>query len=268
MKIVLASGWPGPEAEPIIRNMHITEPLMSFYYAKKDLSLFSKYNKKLYLDSGVFTARKKGKEINIHELIAYTRKNIENIQYVFNLDTGDEDNQVNNCRILKDAGLPVIGIWHGKKYGKAHGIMELDAIQRFLEITDYLAIGAIKEEYFEIFFEYLYKKNLWPLKVHGLGIERPAILKNYPFYSADSSGFQKSYTFGLISHFNYNTIRAFHPTKNIERALKIDPMAQQMIGRTYEARDLRIANAILQREKLQKYLTDLWAKKGVTWENE
>ena len=83
MKIVLASGWPGPEAEPMLKNMHITEPLMSFYYAKKDLNLFKKYKKKLYLDSGVFTARKKGKDININDLITYTRNNQENIQYVF-----------------------------------------------------------------------------------------------------------------------------------------------------------------------------------------
>ncbi len=264
MKIVLASGWPGTEAEEILKNMHITEPLMSFYYPKKDLNLFKKYNKKIYLDSGVFTARKKGKSIDINALISYLKKHEENISCVFNLDIGSPAEQLKNYLIMKKKGCNVLPIWHGT--------MSLDMLLRFAEDSDYIAIsesfienGWKNSKVLDSFFNFLYKNNLWPMKVHALGIERPAILSKYPFYSADSSAFQKSYTFGLITNFDYKSIKAFHPKENVPKALKINSLAQKMIGRTYEARDLRIANAVLQRERLQKYLTDLWTKKGIVW---
>ena len=267
MKMVLASGWPGTEAPSILSNMEVTLPLISYFYAKKDLKLFREYKKPLYLDSGVFTARKKGKTISIKDLITYYKKNEDIIDWVFNLDEGDPENQLNNCKIMKKAGLNVIGIFHGKKSGKAHGIMNMEYLDRFAEVSNYVALGSLVPEYFDSVFEYIDKRNLWPLKIHALGTERLNLLDRYPFYSSDSSAFQKSYTYGLISeNVEFTKLKAFHPKDNLPKALKIDALANKMIGRTYEARDLRIANAVLQREVIQKYLTNLWIKKGIVWD--
>ena len=38
-----------------------------------------------------------------------------------------------------------------------------------------------------------------------------------------------------------------------------------MIGRTYEARDLRIASAVQARRKLQDFITELWKERGLEW---
>lgn len=252
--------------EPILSNMRNTTPLMSYYYAKKDLNIFAKYNKKIYLDSGVFTARKKGEEINIKELISYTRKNEEYILYVFNIDSGPAEKQLQNYLTMKSAGCNVLPIWHNT--------MKLDMLLPFTDNNDYIAIsesfmekGWKSFDILDSFFEFLYKHNLKYVKVHALGLERADILTRYPFYSSDSSTFQKNYIFGQICNFNGLSMRPFNPKDDLPKALKINSRAFEMIGRTYEARDLRIANAVLQRERLQIYLTDLWTKRGVIWQD-
>ena len=223
-----------------------------------------------YLDSGVFTARKKGANITLDELIDFYHKHEETIDYVFNLDIGNDEEQLENARILKAAGVPVIPIFHGDMM---YGTMDLDYISRMAEITPYIAVGLklkgnLSFDYVDSIFEYIYKNNLWPLKVHALGTERFDFLSKYPFYSADSSTFASAYAFGRISFFDDRRlkIRNMHPKDEFAKAFKLDINSMKYIGNTGVSREERIYQNIMPRHEYQKFLTDLWAKKGIVWE--
>jgi len=226
-------------------------------------------NSKFYVDSGVFTARKKGVIIPPSDLIKFYEIYRDVIDYMFTMDSGEKDQQLKNTITLKTAGLPIIGIWHGLNNPK--GYMPYEYIDRILDHTDYIGVGYNPNgnifEYLDKFFNYIYKKNYWPLKVHALGIERLDILSKYPFYSADSSTFASAYAFGRISYFNKTKlqIKNLHPKDQFRKAFKFDINLIKYIGNTTDYRERRNFQNITPRFEYQKMLTDLWIKKGIDW---
>ena len=144
---------------------------------------------KVILDSGAYTAHKKGINISIDEYAEYVKNH--NNEYnggAFNLDViGDAKASYENWKYLINKGVNVIPVYHigtPEKY-----------LKYYLKETDYIGLGAIADlstskripSLDRIWNEYfLTSKGITKVKVHGLGITAFDLMKRYPWYSVDS----------------------------------------------------------------------------------
>jgi len=292
MNIVLASGmqteeerlalFKGVNGEGLIKKEEHLNVLFSFFYARggyatkgnqilQDIKA-AKLKGKMYLDSGVFSARKKGMIIPTEELIDFYFEHEDTIDHVFSMDDGPIETQLKNAKQMKDAGLPVIGIFHP-------GTMPLDYLDKLNEICDYVSIGMFSVGGFmkkdsiintlDKVWEYIYHRDLMPMKIHLLGTENTDVLIRYPFYSSDASSFFLGYANGAYSYFNKmnQRIKMINLRKNLTDAATLDINAVDLKGDSIEHRVLRASNSIRARFDLQRFVTDVWTKKGVVWED-
>lgn len=233
-----------------------------------------------FVDSGVFSARKTGSNITVRELVEYYDANKDIISFMFNLDTGNHAQQLDNCKMLKAAGVPVIGIYHGD--------MPIDYIKRFADINPYVAISYFAvssgiahsldnlEKYHQKIFGYLHKNNMQGLPLHLLGLEKKDVLIKYPAYSCDATSYISDYMFGKLSYFCEKEKRLKNidvgskvTTQKLEDALGISSNAIGMLrdcGRDGIA--YRVEAAVKSRVRFQEYLTQVWQKRGVIWDDE
>lgn len=222
----------------------------------------------IYMDSGVFSARKRGILIPPEELAEYYLKNAHAYDWVFNMDEGTHEEQLNNCKILKNMGVPVIGIYHAD--------MPIDYLLRFYEISPYISISFFKlggpsgkqvHQCFDTLFSFLFKHfsaKEFP-KIHALGTERYDILSKYPFYSADSTGAKSQYAYGkhTVNDPITKQPKAVGCTEKEQKKYGFDSV--KGLGTSGDKRDIRIIAAIRARMIYNKYLSELWQKRNINW---
>lgn len=297
MRIVLSNTDWQPEIISAMRNDkgETLDMLYSYWYdrnpflkgKKSEIMERFRENKqegsRLFIDSGVFTFSKLGLTVDAKELVRFYQKYEDVIDFVFNMDCGTAEEQLNNCKLLKENGIPVIGIWHRKT-------MELDDFQRFLEYTDFMSIGAVanlstKNKEIQFLYEYLYKNNLERTKMHILGTEAFNTLTQFPVYSADSTKIVTSTIIGQVAHFDRKNIEMdmIHPRRDALDTLKYYPEYEKYIEERFRhnhnltleeiqknnriVRTNRAITGINERFQFQKLLTDIWAERGVTWDD-
>lgn len=144
------------------------------------------------LDSGAFSFMN-GAECSKELITEYMEKYIAfinkyDIKYFFELDVdtifGIEFVEELRQKLERGTGKPCIPVWH-----KGRGV---DYWKRMCREYKYVAIGGLaakdirKKEYplIKKMVDYAYAKGV---KVHGLGFTKSRELKNYKFYSVDSS---------------------------------------------------------------------------------
>lgn len=145
-------------------------------------------NPKVILDSGAYTAHKKGIVINIDEYASFVKKHSSEFAGCFNLDSiGNAKVSYENWIHLKEKGADTIPVYHigtDEKY-----------LVKYLEQTDYIGLGAIANldttqrmlSLSRIWENYLIDEQGYPkVKVHGLGLTAIPIMMRYPWYSVDS----------------------------------------------------------------------------------
>jgi len=232
---------------------------------------------KMMLDSGVYSARKKGIVIPTELLAEFYHENEDLFDLVFTNDEGTAQQQIDNTRWLKDDGVPVIGIYHHGHMGKP--TMTLKHLDEILEITDFVAYSMqfldknhntnVLDEMFNHFYNHGYK-----VKTHYLGMESPEWLKDYPFYSADASTYVRNGSLGEIFQFdqkNWYRLKKTNIKRNMRELVREDInycMSQdraEKIEGEWTGPDVRTYYNILNRAEYQKFLTDLWSKRGVIW---
>lgn len=234
-------------------------------------------NREMYLDSGVFSARKSDYTIPLSNLLRFYHQYSSVWNWVFSLDQGTLKEQYVNFRTQIKASVPTIGIYHAW--------MPIEMIDRFAEHTNYIAVsgyisGGFNKSpdlvlaYLDRIFEYIHSRNLWPLKVHILGCELSELLTRYPFYSCDASTLSSAYRFGKLQKFDpiQGKIIGCRPKDNLQRALKIGGSSTINYIRSgtskeewSERRKTLIYQAAYARHEYQKYLTKYWENKGIIW---
>lgn len=283
MKIVIADSSENM-AEHMFREVKNKEIafLASYFYLNlnnketrmgKTLSKLASENPEskpdIYMDSGVFSARKRDILIPSNELAEYYLKNNHVYNWVFNMDEGTHEEQLENCKTLKNMGVPVIGIYHAD--------MPLDYLLRFYEISPYIAISFFKlggphskqvKNCFDNIFAFLFKHfsvDKFP-KIHALGTERYDILSNYPFYSADSTGAKSQYAYGRHTVNDPITKQPKSVGCSEREQKKYGFNSLKGLGSTRDKLDIRVVASIKARINYNKHLTELWKKRGITWE--
>lgn len=162
------------------------------YYGLKSLKRAS-YCDKLFLDSGAFSAWKKGISLPLSDYIEYLKKNKSKVDVYCSLDDiGDFEISVSNYKAMLKAGLDPLPCFH---YGEP-----MDILKSYLDCTDYVGLGGIA-------LKATTERLLWldrifdkysDRKFHGFGINEREILRRYPWHSVDASSVHVLARFGGV----------------------------------------------------------------------
>ncbi len=91
------------------------------------------------------------------------------------------------------------------------------------------------------------------VKIHGFAMTKIGLMEKFPFYSVDSTSALSTIIFGRYS-IPQMTFK--------ERAEVIEEKSIECFHDDWE----RLENAIIELQVVQKYMTQLWAKKGIVWD--
>lgn len=233
MKVFLAatnSGMTKAQRAEVIKKYPPKYLLTTFYEGEKACleAIRMVGNENFLLDSGAFSYMN-GKQITKKDMDSYVKRYIcfikrYDIKYFFEMDVdsifGIEAVERWRKQIEKETGKKCIPVWH-KQRGVAYW---KDMCREY----DYVAIGGLvlgakKQEY------PLYKKlveyaALRGIKVHGLGFTKTKILKEYPFYSVDSSSWSTGAVRGKQKHTFQNGIIVARQINSNGKKLKIEKL--------------------------------------------
>ena len=156
----------------------------------------------MFLDSGAYSAYMQGTEVDVDEYITFVQRNAEFIEYYACLDViGDAVGTWQNQERMEAAGLTPVPVYH---YGDP-----LKYLERAIAEYDFLALGgvagvvvALKPRMSwcdRIWGDYLTDDEGYPvMKVHGFGFTATRLILRYPWYSVDSTSWQRTSSFGGI----------------------------------------------------------------------
>lgn len=249
--IIYFSGYP---TEPRVTNLAGKHRLLiSYCEVRNKISLIDevknkgqiiKITKPIFLDSGAFSVFTGKQTISIEEYRDFLLKHKDRFCIYANLDViGNADATQRNQEILEEAGLNPLPTFH---YGSSYSIL-----REMAKKYDYIGLGGIVsltlkkdllKEYLGRCFGIIGTKK----RTHGWGCTNLEILKNYPFYSIDSTSW--------LSGQKYR-----HKLKLGNMKLKTE------INKYDYYRQLVLHNALIYIRMINE-ITELWKRRGITWE--
>lgn len=176
------------EQRAVDENPHILD---SYHYIKNPriIKRIRETGKRIFLDSGAFSAFTQGATININEYCRFVKQNRDLFEVISVLDAiGDADKTYANQKEMERVGIPALPCYH---YGEPE-----DVIDYYATNYEYITIGGmvpISTPQLRIWLDRIWSKYLVnpdgtpKLKVHGFGLTSVPLLVRYPWYSADSS---------------------------------------------------------------------------------
>lgn len=169
---------------------------------------------KLLLDSGAFSAWKRGIEINLSEYISYIKKHEHLLESYVNLDVipgkpGQPTSRAeveraaqashDNLRKMKKAGLQPMPVFHFGEDFKWLTLL-LNEKEPYIGIGGLVAIPQPEQiEWLDEVFSLLTNKKGWPIvKTHGFGVASFDLLKRYPWTTCDATSWALTAAYGSI----------------------------------------------------------------------
>ncbi len=181
------------------------------------------------MDSGAFSAHNSGKAINLLEYTEECRRRFATdpqLTEVFALDViGDWRGSLRNTETMWKAGVPAIPVYH---MGEPWDVLRCLA-------RDYpkIGIGGMVGMRSKAKFAWMSEcfRQVYPCKIHGLGIATEAAIMGLPFHSTDASSWEFGpLRFGTWSAFGNANIGLRSKDVNIrvqvEQFLKYERAAQ------------------------------------------
>jgi len=153
----------------------------------------------LFLDSGAFSAKTQGVEIDIKQYIDFIKEHEDCIEVYANLDViGNPAATWKNQLIMEKAGLHPLPVFH---YGE-----DLQWLEKYLARGyEYMALGGmVKTPNVSVWLDAVWKNHLTDtsgmpkLKVHGFGLTSLSLMLRYPWYSVDSTSWVVTGRLGSI----------------------------------------------------------------------
>lgn len=258
MKLFFAS--PYTDIKNILK--HNVKVLSSYVECmKKDVSIFKN---DFFLDSGAFSVFTGAIDnINIDNYIQFIKKN--NIKIYAGLDViGSAEKTIQNIIYMEKQGLSPIPTFH---HGESFNILE-DYCKKY----DYIAIGGMagdlkrKQDQLRYFLKDVFKITK-KIRLHGFGLTGNLLLE-FPFYSADSTGWISATRHRKVVYFTGSRISTYAAVtkKNIENRSCFKNTLKSVSLTNRKDEDLTEA-AMLEYIKFEKYLTVLWEKRGIIWKD-
>jgi hypothetical protein len=153
----------------------------------------------VFLDSGAFSASRKGEPIKVDDYIQFIKENEESFDIYANLDViGDWKATWANQIKMEKAGLSPLPVHH---------LEDPDECLNWCLEYDYFALGGVagglgkqdRERFFDKCWGKIVDENGYPKsKVHGFGVASPELIKKYPWYSIDTSSWVAYGRYGIV----------------------------------------------------------------------
>jgi hypothetical protein len=143
---------------------------------------------RVLLDSGAYTASRKGKPIEREVYAEFLKNNSTDFTNCVNLDViGDGEKSYDNWKWFRGQGMDLIPVYHAATDEKW--------LRKYLAHTDYIALGAIanlatkqrRDAFHNLWIKYFLDEKGFPkVRIHGLGLTTIPLMFRYPWYSVDS----------------------------------------------------------------------------------
>lgn len=220
--------------------------------------------KKLFLDSGAFSAFTRDAVIDIHEYVKFIKENEEELFCYAALDViGDWKGTRENYETMLDLGVDPVPCYH---YGSP-----LEELERYCKDgVKYLALGGLVphsrnrpelQRHLDMCWGVL--KKYFPIKVHAFGITSQWALERYPFYSCDSTAAIMGGGMGRVMTFdNYKLKNS--TWEKMGKKCRYPDLVDGLYKDGSQHLNRRIHNVRVMIE-FEKYLTQLWEGRGITW---
>lgn len=234
---------------------YTTEKCLISYFTFKDC--FEKNlikNKKVFLDSGAFSAYNLKREIDIDDYIDFIKKNKFEVYAALDVIYNPQRTKENLEYMLKK-DLNPIPVFHYKS--------SLENLESISKKFNYIALGGLVplathrrelSNWLNYCFKFLYPKIKQGLKVHGFGISSMELLKKFPFYSVDSTSWKWGGITGQAVNFDGLKIK-------IE---KKNPLYKKFqLERNHIELNQKNINTF---RKVEEFITKLWEKRGIKYE--
>jgi hypothetical protein len=218
---------------------------------------FKQFN--IFLDSGGYTARVSGNDIDINKYASFIKNHRDIFDVAANLDVYNWKTSMANQDILEKAGGidKITPVYHFSEYADKEKKEELI---RLCKKYPYVAIGGTagtvtNRKAITKFLNYCFKVGIeHKTKFHGFGMTAKYLLDRYPFYSVDSTSWMVGARYGQVLSFEKGVLKMMSKGST--------PRPEHFTGHLYNA-----VKGIRMFSKMQKHYTDLWAKRGITWKN-
>lgn len=227
----------------------------------------------VFLDSGAFSAMTRKTTIDLDKYCAYIAEHQDALACYAVLDViGDWRATSVNLDIMEKRGLHPVPCFH-----RGSPWAELD---RLCRDHKHIALGGMVGDgtrgttnendltpHLDACWRVIEKH--WPVKVHVFGIVTQWVLERYPFHSADSASAIMGAGMGRVMRWRAGKMRSRGWQEDAREML--DGVVVDGVGRTggksQSAHPGRRRRNIEAQLACERYLTDLWAAKGVTWES-
>ncbi|MCK4788579.1 MAG: hypothetical protein KAV87_32860 [Desulfobacteraceae bacterium] len=213
MKTFLAGIYTGSFGESGQIFMRLTEPekacrlsveyfLESYHYIHRQryVDIIRSEGKKVFLDSGAFSAFTKGVDVDIDGYCDYIKRNQDIIDVASVLDgIGDPQKTLDNQMYMESQGVRPLPCFH---YGEDERYLEY-----YINNYEYITLGGmvpISTKQLEMWLDRIWDKYLTDdtgrakLKVHGFGLTVTSLMARYPWYSVDSSSWVQIAAMGNV----------------------------------------------------------------------
>lgn len=241
--------------------------LAAFSPSTSMLAHFKKDERCRFLDSGGFSAFTQGKQINIDEYISFISQTKDLWDVVAGLDIiGNAEASRKNLEYMESKGLNPLPTFHFNSPEKE--------LRRLIKKYDYIALGGLvpiarQRSTMVKWLDYCFSIVKTETKVHGFGVNSVHIMKRYPFYSVDASSWlvhaQRLAT--VISFENGNLIAHEGFGKGDVSESRPDHVVKFKDSDQNPRYIERSVHNIKEYIKAAEYVTRLWAKRGVIWED-
>jgi len=145
--------------------------------------------RKVFLDSGAFSAYTQGATIDVHRYSRYIRQNSDLFEIISVLDAiGDPDETYRNLVTMQQYGINALPCYH---YGEPE-----EVLRYYVQNYPYITIGGmvpISTPQLRVWLDRIWGRHLTnpdgtpKLMVHGFGLTSVPLMARYPWYSVDSS---------------------------------------------------------------------------------
>lgn len=181
--------------------------LISYYYIAGFLKFRHSWAYRDWvLDSGAFSAKNSGAEIDLDTYIAQAKDLMASdpkLTEIFSLDViGDWRASEANTKKMWAAGIPAIPTYHYRE--------PFDVLRGLARDYDKIAIGGLvglRQPAKRAFMMECFAR-VWPKKIHGFGINGRRILFELPFHSVDATNWEIGpVKFGMWQAFGVMSVR-------------------------------------------------------------
>lgn len=229
-------------------------------------------DKHVFIDCGAYSVLMRGAVIDLDRYCQFVRDNIDDVATIVALDVvGDAVTTRKNLEYMKAQGLDPVPV-----YTAMAPVAELERLLD--EGYKHIALGGMRgreagvrdwqKEKLDRTFRVLEKH--WPIKTHLFGIMAQWALERYPIYSADSSGAIVGGGMGRLllwedGEFIGGQWRDY--VRDTWDGSVADHVGVLSGTGSPSAHVGRRQLCVRSQLAFERYLTDLWARRGVTWTN-